>query len=528
MTVLLFYALLAGWVFFSIIIIARFTHLLQMEHYHTDSYLKWVLDGGGIKIFSPGRYDKPLHIFSIVIAISIYFSAHRAGLEQSFLVAVPVYWIINNSGKRNLKKAFVITSRVKRLFVILFIIEALSFTLVGNGRAVVSFIVLFAYIQPFFIALANLVSTPVERFLQRGFTKSASAKLAGKKVIAVTGSYGKTGTKEAVAHILETAFPLLKTPGSYNTPMGLCKVVNEKMEPYHELFVTEMGATRRGDIKELCGIAHPSIAVITATGEAHLETFKTVENVAKTKFELADALPDDGLLIYNSDYDAAREIAKGRTQKTITYGFNEGADYTPKNIECSKDGSFFDLATPDGEIKNIRIKLLGKLNVINVTAAFVVGTAVGISPEKLRSAAATLPQMESRLQIIENRGSYLIINDGFNSNIHGAAVAVETLSYFEGYRKILVTPGIVDIGDSHDTINFEFGRTAAKYCDDVLLINERRTASLRNGLLAGKMAKLSITTFDTLAGARKFLDELADEKTVVLFENDLPDHMEKF
>jgi len=519
------------WLVFSLVTLLRFAHVLQAERYHTDAYIKWVLYGGAVTVYSQKKYDKPFHLISITLATIICFLPHSIEINSYLLSAGAIVWLwFHVRVKSGVKKKFVATARVKRLLLITIIVEAIYLTFMRSygDTILLSQTVILGYFQPFFLALGNSLAKPIETFLQSGFKRKAREKLGDRKVIAVTGSYGKTGTKEAIAHLLETTYPLLKTPGSFNTPMGLCKVINNGLEEHHELFVTEMGATKKGDIKELCQIVSPSIAVITSIGEAHLETFGTIKNVAKTKFELADSLSPEGVLIINSDHPLAEKMAEGRKQKMVRYGFGEGADFRPANIRCSSKGSVFDLITPSGKIENINIRLLGKLNVINVTAGFAVGTELGIPTTKLINGAGSLRQMESRLELIANSGSYLIINDGFNSNPIGAVSAVETLSYFEGMKKIMVTPGIVDVGEEHDRINFEFGRISAKQCDYVLLINERRTASLKNGLLAGGMNMDRVTVFPSLEKARVYLNKIADDKAVVLFENDLPDHMEEF
>jgi UDP-N-acetylmuramoyl-tripeptide--D-alanyl-D-alanine ligase len=517
----------------SLLLMAKFVHVLQVERYHGDAYLKWVMEGGGLSIYSGRKFDKPVHFVSLAMMASAYFSPKVINIELVLLTSAAVYWTaFHIKPESDVKKALVVTARVQRLLFIAVLLEAVFLRLMwGYGmRTFVCSTVLLAYMQPFFIALANFLGQPVEKIFQYGFKKEAMKKVAGKKVIAVTGSYGKTGTKEAIAHLIETSFPVIKTPGSFNTPMGLCRVINDGLEPHHEIFVTEMGATRVGDIKELCEIVHPSIGVITSIGDAHMESFKTEENVASTKFELADALPPEGVIVYNSDYPSARERVKGREQEIVSYGLDpqQAPDYIPGNIRCSSNGSTFDLRTPDGVIENINIRLLGKLNVLNVSAGFAVGRLLGISPERLKNAASSLPQMEARLELIQIPGSYLMINDGFNSNLAGAKEAVETLSYFENMKKILVTPGIVDLGRKHEVINFDFGKSAAKFCDEAILVNERRTKPLRNGLMAGKMPAGSIRIFSSLADARRFIDETAGAGCVVLFENDLPDHMEAF
>lgn len=517
---------------FSLIVLRRFAHALQLEHYHTDGYLKWFWQGAGLRVYSRCKYAKIIHLFIFAIAASVFFSFGPWEVESVLLGALALVWVAGHyKPATSIKKPFVYTARVKRLFATLFIIEAsiIMATLSQGERWFLITAIVFTYSQALLLAVANTAVRPLENFLQKRFKKNARRKLAGKTVVAITGSYGKTGVKEAVAHLLETAYPLLKTPGSYNTPMGLCKIINERMEPHHELFVTEMGATRKGDIKELCELAPPDVGVITATGQAHLATFGTLENIAQTKFELANALRPDGALFINSDYEAARRLAARYTksgQELITYGLKITADYMPQNIHCGKGGSTFDLKTPTGIIKGISIRPLGRFNVMNAVAAIAVGRRFGISDDKLKAAVATLPQMEHRLELLENPGSYLVINDGFNSNPLGAEQAVETLGYFEEYRKIMVTPGIVDLGAKHEEANFNFGKTSARFCDVVILIHEKRTAPIRAGLLEGGFPEGNIKTFASLAKARPYINKIADARSVVLFENDLPDHME--
>ena len=539
---ILFHSILVAvcWLTLHFIVVRRFVYVLQLERYHAKPYLDWI-KGGAFRIYFRRRYTKFLHPTVIVMTLLVIFSVGPVIFELGILAALAVIWTAGHyKPVMPIKKPFVYTPRVMRLLTVLVIIEAAIMTFAGTlygYRGFVTVVVVLAYMQWYMVAIANGAARPLEEILQEGFKKKAREKLAGKKIIGITGSYGKSGTKEAIAHLLETKFPLFKTPGSYNTPMGLCKAVNEKFEPSHELFVTEMGATKRGDIKELCEICPPDIAVITATGVAHLESFGTPEEVAFTKFEIADALSENGVLFINNDYDRSRHlaaefIARKRflshdRPRLITYGLQTESDYMPRNLRCGKEGSTFDLKTPDGLLENMTVKLLGKLNIINITAAFAVGRHLGVSTESLKAAAATLPQMEHRLQVRENPGSYLVIDDGFNANPIGAAVAVETLGYFEGMQKILVTPGIVDLGGKQKEANFDFGKTAARYCDRVILINKKRTEPIRDGLIEGGLAMDKIKSFPSLAEAKPFINSVADEKSVVLFENDLPDHMEE-
>ncbi|MBI3793166.1 MAG: UDP-N-acetylmuramoyl-tripeptide--D-alanyl-D-alanine ligase [Nitrospinae bacterium] len=520
---------LVCWALFFIAAVRKFSHVLQAERYHTNAYLGWALKGGGARVYMTGKYEGAVHLF----ALASFAMLPRFPREASWALAVcALAWAAPNlRPEKNAKKPLVYTARVKRLFIAVLVIYAvpLAVAWTAMGRdALILCVVALGYLAPLLVAGGNIATSPVEMALQSGFKREARKRLKGKTVVAITGSYGKTGTKEAVAHLLETSFPLLKTPGSFNTPMGLCKVINDSLEPGHEMFVTEMGATRKGDIRELCEIAPPSVGIITSVGTAHFETFGSEGNVAKAKFELADALPPDGLLIYNADYPLAREKAKGRPQKTVTYSLDHPADFTPLNIRCDENGSTFDIKTPTGLVEGVRIRPLGRLNALNVTAAFAVGAHFKIPLDRLARSAATLAQTPARMELLENPGSYLIINDGFNSNPVGAASALETLSLFTGRKKFLVTPGLVDLGEMHDLANFEFGKKAAGHCDWVLLVNERRTRPIYDGLLSAGFDSERLRVFPSLASARAFLDKTADKNGVALFENDLPDHMETF
>ena len=135
------------------------------------------------------------------------------------------------------------------------------------------------------------------------------------KVIAITGSYGKTSTKDFLATILSKRYKVLKTPGSFNTPMGICKVIRGELKPEHEIFIVEMGAKEKGNIKELCDLVRPEIGIITAIGPQHLETFKTMESVVSTKYELIESLPVEGIAVLNNDDENCRNLVKRIKEK---------------------------------------------------------------------------------------------------------------------------------------------------------------------------------------------------------------------
>jgi UDP-N-acetylmuramoyl-tripeptide--D-alanyl-D-alanine ligase len=321
------------------------------------------------------------------------------------------------------------------------------------------------------------------------------------------------------------------TPESFNTTLGVVKTVRTQLKPIHEVFVCEMGARNAGDIREICDIVRPRHGVITAIGPQHLESFKSMENIVKTKFELADALPADGGLLFLNGDDA---ILRGRARPSdIVYsvgGFGERAReaaYTAGDVRVSERGSSFCIAFPDGERRRFETPLLGRHNVQNILAAAAVADRLGVNRDDMAVSVARLEPVPHRLQLIR-RNSLIIIDDAYNANQSGARAALETLGMFEGF-KILVTPGMVELGGAQDESNRQFGTEAAAVCDRVILVGEKQTRSVREGLKLAAFPDEKADVAESLERAfekieRLVLDLKSPGPKVVLLENDLPDN----
>lgn len=339
-------------------------------------------------------------------------------------------------------------------------------------------------------------------------------------VIGVTGSYGKTSVKFYLNTLLKAKYNVLMTPESYNTPMGVVKTVRGSLRATHEIFICEMGAKYVGDIKELCDIVHPKHGIITSIGPQHLESFKSLQNVIKTKFELADALPKDGMLFLNGDNEY---IAERAPDGAITYGLNSDSKYKAKLISVGDKGTTFEVTTPDGEKEEFTTKLIGTHNCLNILGAIAVSHELGISLAELRPQVRRLESVPHRLELSKRVGMTLI-DDSYNSNPSGTKAALETLSFFEG-EKILVTPGMVELGDKQEEYNCEFGRNAAAVCDYVALVGERQTKSIYKGLIEAGFDEPRIFVSPSLGDALAKVGAIrTDKKKIVLLENDLPDN----
>jgi UDP-N-acetylmuramoyl-tripeptide--D-alanyl-D-alanine ligase len=304
------------------------------------------------------------------------------------------------------------------------------------------------------------------------------------------------------------------------------KTIRESLTPLHEIFICEMGAKNIGDIKELCDIVHPTHGVITSIGPQHLDSFLSIENVLKTKFELADSLPEKGFLFLNGDNEFIQNYAlhNNKYKNTIPYATTLISNgYTAHIKSVSRKGTVFEVVTPSGEKKEFNTKLIGSHNVINVLGAIAVANTLGITLEELLLPVRKLSPVEHRLQLIE-RNNITIIDDAYNSNPVGAQAALDTLAMFTE-TKILVTPGMIELGTKEDEYNYEFGTSAAKVCDYIILVGQKQTASIARGVLEAGYDNGKLYIADNLTDAMNHAYLIqSEERKIILLENDLPDN----
>jgi UDP-N-acetylmuramoyl-tripeptide--D-alanyl-D-alanine ligase len=380
--------------------------------------------------------------------------------------------------------------------------------------------------SPLFTATANLMLFPVEEALRRYYLRHAARKLRrlGPTVVAVAGSYGKTSTKEFLATILSARYEILRPPGSYNTPMGLSRVIREQLSPKHEVLVAELGDWVPGDIAQLCRLLRPDVGVLTTVGPEHLERFKTMDRVVASKRELIEALPADGTAVINQDDDAVRRLGdRASTANVIRYGLEtDGAQVRARQVRTTREGLEFIVAS-DGREAAFKVGVLGRHNVSNLLAAVSAALALGMTLDEIASAARRIQPVEHRLQPIDGAGGVLIIDDAFNSNPRGAAAALDVLADLDGGRRILVTPGMVELAEREFDENRGFGRRAAGVCDTVIVVGRERATPLVTGLREGGLPDERVHVVRDLAEATVRLGTLVRSGDLVLFENDLPD-----
>jgi UDP-N-acetylmuramoyl-tripeptide--D-alanyl-D-alanine ligase len=384
-------------------------------------------------------------------------------------------------------------------------------------------------LSPLTTVVANLTLSPVQNAINHTYLRRAQKRLREVQplVVGITGSYGKTSTKYLLEHLLAGHRRVLKTPLSYNTMMGVCRVINESLDADIEVFIAEMGAYRRGDIKELSDFVQPTIGILTAIGPQHLERFKTIDNIEATKYELIAALPASGVAIFNNDDPRCRRLADRTAHvRVMRYGLNTTApplDLWAENIAMGAEGLSFTMMSRDGGHIGVRTVLLGHHNVLNILGASCAALALGIPLAHLAKAIQELPPVPHRLQLLDNGGGVTVIDDSYNSNPIGATQALEVLGSFTTGQRILVTPGMIELGPLEAHLNEELGAKAAEVCDYVVLVGVERTRPLVAGLQSKNFPPERIRVVRDLKGATIILPTIVGVGDTVLFENDLPD-----
>lgn len=495
-------------------------HMFQLNGYKNAEHMTWIKKNAG---------KQALLVLSGVLGVALLFArvwGLLAALLLVFLITIRYYFYLKKS---NQKKKLVYTKRVQRQVVTDILLNVIVLVLVAvfaGIQAIPGCVAVLIPLQAVILLLVNIINRPVEKAVNRYFINDAKKKLAqvpGLVVIGITGSYGKTSVKYYLQTLLQEKFNVLITPESYNTPMGVVKTIRESLRSTHEIFVCEMGARHVGDIKEICDIVHPKHGVITSVGPQHLETFFNMENIQKTKFELADALPEDGFLFLNGDNSYICEYAGKYPNKIMYRSSSKGDGYCVSEVKLSQLGTEFTVTAPDGEKESFQMRLIGEHNIINVVGAIAVANRLGIPLKELRVPVRRIQSVAHRMQMLE-KGPVTIIDDAYNSNPIGSKAAVETLAMFDGV-KILVTPGMVELGDKEEEYNYKFGTYAAKCCDYILLVGKKHTLPIYNGAVDSGFPKEKCVAYDRLDEALSYAYSIGEPgHKYILLENDLPDN----
>ena len=511
-------------------------HMLQQNLYNENNrYLKWIAKNKNNLL--------NIQLIAIFITIISLFGIFKVETVSFIFMLILIgcyayegYSLSEKSKNEKTKKPLVITKRVKRLIItttVLYLIPIIILIFKYNNNYNVWLLLLvfeiMSYLNLFVVFVSKIINTPYEKGVYYYYLNKAKNTLKNRsnlKVVGITGSYGKTSSKNILSDILNIKYNTLPTPKNLNTPNGLMITINNHLDKFTEVFIAEMGAYVRGEIKKLCDLVHPRYGILTTIGTAHLESFGSEENIQKAKFELIESLPSDGIGILNGDDKKQTSYELKNDVKTIWIGIdNKDVDVRAVDIKCNNKGTSFKVIFKGDKTKyEFQTKLLGKHNVYNILAGIALGREFGIDIKDLQHAVRGVNSIEHRLEL-KRIGNFYQIDDAYNSNPVGAKGAVEVLGMMPGV-KVCVTPGMIELGNKEAEYNKIFGTQIADYADYVVLVGEKQSKPIYEGLIEKGFDKEHIIVYNDVREAYKFISALAvntKEDVYALFENDLPD-----
>lgn len=499
--------------------------LWQLKEYRIDRIKAHLKTQQGKKlILGPLTIIKWILFTGILYGIFVEHLESHSLIRNISYVSFWVLWIVE--ALLNLRELIFYRWRLPqftiKIVITLFVVFAIIFQIIFDQNSSI-LLGKMAYFGPFIdrfnflIIISAIILINFPAFLYRKFLTSIAKrkilKLNNLIVIGITGSYGKTSTKEFLATILSEKFKVVKTPGFNNTDIGIARCILKELKPEHEVFIVEMGAYKKGEIKTICDMVKPKIGIITGINEQHLELFGSIKNTQKAKFELIESLPKDGIAIFNGSNKYCLEMAKWTNTRGLKiFTFKTATDV--KNIRVFQDHIEF-IWIDKNKSCLLKINLLGKQSIENVLAAIYAAKSLGLTIEEIQKGASKIVPPAKTMQFAGQLSGMMLVDDTFNANSDGVLAAVNFMKSIKGKKMLALTP-LIELGEEAEKIHAKLGEELAIICDLILLTNFNYSKSFISGAkkVSGE-AKIQIV--NTSLGVRLIRENL-DKDGIVVFE----------
>ena len=504
----------------STVFIKNTLHMFQQNRYELLRYTKWLFS------FNSKFEIKIVVIYLCLMIASLFIPKYYSHIVCIVLTIIFAILLINIEDGKTYIKPLVYTARVKRTLVLFVIFVGLTeYFLVDPLTNKLGLLGIISIILPYILIYpVALILKPFEALVRKKYINEAKKILNDNPdliKIGITGSYGKTTTKNIITQILNTKYYTLMTPASFNTPMGITRTIREYLKRVHEVFVCEMGADHVGDISYLMKMINPKYGVVSSIGPQHLNTFGKLDNIIDEKMQEIEMLPEDGVGIINIDNEYIAKYPIKNICKIVSVGYtNENADYVAKKVKYTIDGSSF-VCKINGKDYKFKTKLLGEHNITNILLGIALAYEMSVEPKDIVKAVEELKQVEHRLEAKIING-YSFIDDAFNSNPSGCKFALKTLSLMPG-KRVIVTPGLIDLGEVENRSNYEFGKTMLNNTDFVILVGKNQTRFIYKGLKDSGYNMENVLVVDKVYEAFNYVYSNFKPTDTILLENDLPD-----
>ena len=534
------------WLLGTWIRIFRQARFFQIEEYMSQRYLAWIWRNRPHLL--PMR---PLAAWLIaLILVALLTETQSSTLLYIIAISAALIAALPPT-ETEIKKPLVLTGRLKRILAASFLLSSLVLAVAvfaihmflawespGSDILLLSCcgIALFL-LTPLWLTFGNQLLQPYEVYQRQRYLRQARDILEqiNPKIIGITGSYGKTTTKVFLREILNVHFRSYATPKSYNTLMGISLAINRDLAQDFscEYFISEMGAYVPGEIARICQLTPPDIAIVTEIGPQHLERFGSLQNVKHAKYEIVTNLAPDGVAIFNWDNAYIREmIAEGYPNTSLTVSRTldleaareQDVSWIAGNILESLSGLGFHVThVASGESAHISAGIVGEHNVTNLLLCIALAYHEGIPLRDIARRISSLQPAESRLVRQTTANGITIINDAYSANPQGVVSALKVLGMHRKGKRLLITPGMIELGAMQDEENRKLGTMATQHATDIILIGRQQTKAIHEAIQSASFDMSRVQVFETLAEAVSWYQRHLVVNDTVLFLNDLPD-----
>lgn len=545
----IFQILAIFWFIRTVKVILFYLYLWQLKEYHIGRFLDhFRTEKGEQLILNKLNFLKTvlfIYFFSLPILFhySDYFrfpSTAALSLNYLFPVSLLVIYFFEDLKvlltflKKRLKFPVLTKKIVLLLFLAVTLAAGIIFTIFyyeGDLNYFTLWLLLFDFLSILFVSAIVLIFQPFAVIL-RGWTMEAARKkresFKNLLVIGVTGSYGKTSTKEFLYSVLSKKFNVLKTKENQNSEIGISQCILRDLKPEHKIFIAEMGAYGKGRIKLLSRIAKPKIGVLTGINEQHLALFGSQENIIKTKYELIEALPENGLAIFNGDNKYCLELyQKTKKPRKLLSSHSQALDVSPdiwaENILVQKDYVFFKACTKDG-CENFKAYLSGGHFVPNLLTSILVAKELGMEMKEISEAILKIESPKKTMKMFRGIKNLMIIDDSYSANPIGVIAALDYLKIYGG-KKIIILPSLIELGKEARRIHYQIGEKIGEVCDAVIITSKDYFNEISQGFLSKDRKKESIFFTDNPTKILEIIQNSFSPGDVVLLEGRVPEKL---
>lgn len=509
--------ILIAWFVVAAFDYGEFCHVWQLKEYRLDRFRDYISTKQGKNFLK--SYLVRRMVLAFLVGLAVWFKAELFFSAVLLMIFFEIIRIANKFFTKQLRHPK-ITAKSMLIIAVALVIEFFAFYFSANPFEIMAFFALRFFILSLVVFLF-FIPTKIAKRLVVFLAERKLKKFSNLCVIGITGSYGKTTVKNFLDQILSVRFKVISTPKNINTEIGVAKFILSGDFADKDVFVVEMGAYNIGEIKTICDMTHPEIGILTAINEQHLSLFGSIENIQKAKYELLLSLPKNGLAVTNIDNKYCREFLSDVKSEVKTFGQEKEnkPDCSVDDIKIKEDGDVGFSLTVAGVKHMLDAPIVGAHNAMNIAACTLVANYLGISMTDIADQIKNLKLPDGTLQI-HKYGESVIIDDSYNANPDGFKAALEILkSYPADFRKIVITRGMIELGEKSAVLHSEIGKKISQVADELVIIADNNEKDLKNGAVE---SGIEISTIYDGKRLFEYVQKFRSSKCLVLLENRIP------